>query len=270
MSAFVALLADASWRLLPAIGDDDRAELAAEVMADVLARGSNYMYVMSAALPVLPVPMSDDDLAADDKDLVADDDADLVADVLASLPCGDADMLADLHALRIPTPCRAKGLYVGDLRRGHVHTQHMRDARAVKLAKRDTETSKQENECVERAWNDMRLREADCLGDADDEIKQGNHWSFGGVIRNAFLQVGSSKSVRFGIDHMSRELAVAAAVSSAAIIRQHAWFNRKIDDMVSNAYSPCVIRFYDASPNRSQFGRMQQVLQPVAGYPWYD
>ena len=123
---------------------------------------------------------------------------------------------------------------------------------------------------MQRAWNEMRMHEADCLGNADDETKYGNQWPFAGVIRNALLQFGSSTSVRFGIDHMSRELAVVAAVSSAAIIRQHAWFNSEIDDIVSNAYSPCVIRFYNASPNCLLFGRMQQVFQPVARYPWYD
>ena len=64
MSASVALLADTCWRLLPAIGDDDGAELAAEVVADVLARGSSDIYDMFAELPALPVPcgpMSDDE-----------------------------------------------------------------------------------------------------------------------------------------------------------------------------------------------------------------
>ena len=198
------VLADASWGMLPAIGDDDGTD---EVVQDVLdanlAPRRCDLDDMFAGLPGLSAELDygstdigDDEergpvLAGGAQGLVQGGDADLlVADVLDSLPClpGD-DMFTALPAL-IPTPCRSRGMYVGALRGGLMHMQHVRDLKVKKVVERDLAATRKDGACVEDAWNAMRLRDGDCVGDSCQQHQpQSNQGSFGGVIRSAFLQV---------------------------------------------------------------------------------
>ena len=125
---------------------------------------------------------------------------------------------------------------------------------------------------LQRAWNDKRLRAGDCVGDAVGDLAglHPNQWSFGGVLLNAWQQIGKSKVLRAGIDGIHRALGVLVTVASALNECQNMFIEDEVDD-IRRRGSPFVLtRHYDCTPIRVLFGSLQDEVMPYARYAHFD
>lgn len=144
-----------------------------------------------------------------------------------------------------------------------------------RLEKENTQLES-ESVALKNAWNGERLRQGDMVGPHLESPEKGsklhaNMWLPSSVLRTAWLQPGKApKTLRNGLDALTRENAVLTTVSGAACIEQDEWVSQMIDKIVANGESPVFIKYYDATPRLVSFGRMQAALFPHARYSWFD
>ena len=166
---------------------------------------------------------------------------------------------------------RGAGLsaFTGDAYRGNGHAAYMR---ACKKAK--GEAAKLAGEVaaaapLQRAWSEERLRVGDHVGDASsaEQHLHPNTWSARSIVVAAWRQIGKNKVLRAGLDGHHRALDVLTTVSATAFQRQQCWVKAKVQAMLASEACPVINKFYDCTPSRVGFGRLQPVLMPHARYP---
>ena len=121
------------------------------------------------------------------------------------------------------------------------------------------------------AWDNERRRHGDHIDLGDEEKKEDRHhrnfWSVASVLRAAWQQVGSVKTMRKGVDGLHRELSVLSTCSSAAWELQRRWVADVAADVRRNQRCVAVFQYYDATPRQMWFGRCQRFLTDCARYP---
>ena len=155
----------------------------------------------------------------------------------------------------------------------------MRECKEKKALETQAETERQEKKALEGAWNQQRVRAGDMVSDgpssssamADGGRRHANQWLMDGVLRAAYQQVGQKKTVRYGIDSVDHELAVMSTVAGVGRCLQETWLSETIESEIAVAQRcPFINRFYDCTPVRLTFGRLQSTLMPLARYHWWD
>ena len=168
---------------------------------------------------------------------------------------------------------RSLNAYTGDNYRSQSHSQYLVQCKRAKQAERKLQDKDKSTVAIESAWNAGRVRVGDHVGahpDADGERKpHPNQWPMQGVMTSAWRQVGSVKTLRTGVDAMSRELAVLSTVASAALDAHKDYVDNKLASFRRRRLSLAINLFYDASPRLVHFGRLQSALMPHARYPFY-
>ncbi len=128
-----------------------------------------------------------------------------------------------------------------------------------------------ERSTIAGAWNRERLRFGDKVADADQASSSrkphANLYDPRLVLKNAWRQIGMSKTVRCGIDGVSRELGVLSVVSSLLEQRQAAFLSGQLAGISG---CPVWSLFYDTTPVRLGFGRAQDSAVPNARYSVKD
>ena len=94
-----------------------------------------------------------------------------------------------------------------------------------------------------------------------------NTWSARSIVVAAWRQVGKNKVLRVGLDGHHRALDVLTTVSATAFQGQQCWAKAKVQAMLASEACPVINKFYDCTPLRVGFGRLQPVLMPHARYP---
>ncbi len=88
-----------------------------------------------------------------------------------------------------------------------------------------------------------------------------------GVLKQAWLQPGKSKTLRVGVDGQHKSFDILTAVSAAVWMEQSEFLAQKIASIKAQNIVPVISRFYDCTPMRLGFGRLQPQLHPHALYP---
>ena len=106
------------------------------------------------------------------------------------------------------------------------------------------------------------------VGDAraDEQGAHPNQWTAGGVLTNAWRQLGKSSTLRVGLDGQTRGLSIVAGVAGALVAEDRECTQRFVQMLRDEALCPVIHRHYDCTPMRMAFGRMQAELMPVARY----
>jgi hypothetical protein len=121
------------------------------------------------------------------------------------------------------------------------------------------------NKGLKTHWNSQRLREGDKVGNSDVKLHP-NQWDPAPLIKRAYAMLGKGHAAREGIDGEHNHLAVASTVASVLQCCQDDYIQQNVRDTCDLGFIPFVQRFYDCTPNRMKFGRMQQLLHPHARY----
>ena len=96
---------------------------------------------------------------------------------------------------------------------------YIRQAKEIKREKAKRLQGQAEVAPLQQAWNQERVRAGDYVGGQGgrDEEHHANMWPVMSVQTSAWRQIGSaSKTIRSGVDAMSKELAVLAVMSAAS------------------------------------------------------
>ena len=217
-------------------------------------------------------PVDADPTAVPDNSRLGDAEALLVEMGFSSFR--ESDAMSSIPALGRGTKRCASGLFAGDLHRGTLHSRHMLAAKREHAYARDKAAKEAETQPLRTAWNRERQRYGDHVGKDDGESRERkphpNQWPSTSVMTSAWRQVGSNKTMRVGLDGLSKELAVLTTVSGAAWQDQRDFVTRRVADMTQRCRSPSVLWWYDASPRQFAFGRLQEELMPLARYPYFD
>ena len=83
----------------------------------------------------------------------------------------------------------------------------------------------------------------------------------------AWRQLGKSKTARTGVVGQHRGLDIVTSVAGAARAAQLEYLDKQITHMRNAGARPVIHRFFDSTPVRLRFGRLQSELQPRARYP---
>ena len=179
----------------------------------------------------------------------------------------------DLWSLpEAPQHCNL-GRFCGERYRGDCHMLYLQQCRKLKRAQRQLADEAEKVTPLREAWNSQRLRMGDFVGEDQrlgDNAEHPNKWASAAVMTMAWRQVSGMKTMREGLDGMRRELSVLATVSSAAHKEQKTWAATKKQEIVDGRRSVAVFFFFDASPRRLCFGRLQDALMPHARYPYFE
>ena len=108
------------------------------------------------------------------------------------------------------------------------------------------------------------------VGKASSE-QAGSHpniYSLTAVLRNVWLQVGKIRLLlKVGVDGFTRALDLLTCVSSALHEEQKDYIDSRLQEVISHGGCPVILKFYDCTPIRMCFARLQDVLMPHARYP---
>jgi hypothetical protein len=120
---------------------------------------------------------------------------------------------------------------------------------------------------LEAAWNNERLRVGDHVGPSEGPELHPNQYSPTGVLHQAWVQLGKNKTLRDGVDGQHRSLEILSTVAAAASLEQADFVEAQLAAIRADGAVPVVAKFYDCTPLRVGFGRLQPVLMPCARYP---
>ena len=203
----------------------------------------------------------------------SDDERDLGDDVLRADELAAQFGDASRDALEALPGRKRHHLFDGPLRRGQAHMAYMRECKKVRRQERVVAEHRAKSSELESAWNAERMRAGDCVGDLPADCARAPHpnqWPAASVLRAGFKQLGDNKTLRSGLDGVSRELGILTAVSSAFWLEQESYLSAEMERVYEERVSPSVCKFYDASPRRMAFGRLQCQLMPHARYPIFE
>ena len=143
--------------------------------------------------------------------------------------------------------------------------QYLRNCKRLKLSSDKEETGVT---AIKSAFDSKILRSGDKVGEREerDLEKHPNQYDAAQVIVNGFRQVGNSKTVRQGVEGSTHELGILSSVSSAMGAAQKRFVASRVDALAKGRKNPVFARFYDCTPNRLRFGRLQEEIQPHARY----
>lgn len=146
---------------------------------------------------------------------------------------------------------------------------YVRACKRTRRAERGNEELRASSSALEAAWNSQRLRSGDFVGAAEEEQSgmQVNQYTPGGVLRQAWLQLGKNRTLREGLDGQARSLDILACVSAAMRLEQVDFARHQLDHIVAERSCPVIAKFYDCTPMRIAFGKLQQQLVPHARFP---
>ena len=116
----------------------------------------------------------------------------------------------------------------------------------------------------------MEFDIADSGAGGNHEWDHVNRYEASGVLTTAWKQVFGNRLMRAGCDASHRELAILSTVSSAAGREQEKWLASMLDNLGVEGQPFALFRYCDTSPRRFAFGRLQDALQPLARYPFWD
>jgi hypothetical protein len=162
---------------------------------------------------------------------------------------------------------RHEGAFVGDGYRGKGHSQYLHACKRQRLAEKEKEEQEAEAAALEAAWNSERLRSGDLVGQSDGASLHMNQFTLTGVLKSAWLQLGKNKVLRVGVDGQHRGLDILAAVSSSIWLEQSDFVKQRLSEIQLDGRIPVVSKFYDCTPMRLAFGRLQPQLHVHARYP---
>jgi hypothetical protein len=121
------------------------------------------------------------------------------------------------------------------------------------------------------AWNRERLRFGDKViesGQASSSrAPHPNLYDPRLILTNAWKQIGKNRTLRSGVDGLHRELGTLSTVSSLLGQRQDRFIQEQIDGITG---CPVWSLFYDTTPVRLAFGRVQEAAMPFAKYSVQD
>eukprot|EP00959_Pyramimonas_sp_CCMP1952_P114994 2404067-Pyramimonas_sp.AAC.1 len=176
-----------------------------------------------------------------------------------------ASLTRGLHLVS-SSPTSSKSSFSGSLYGGPAHSQFLHACKRLKRSEDQRREDADAYEPLQTAWNEERLRSGTMVGHGDHALHC-NQYSPHQVLINSWLQIGKNKCLREGIDGHHRGLDMVAAVSAAAIEDQTEWLSAELSRMQCLRASPVISKFYDCTPHRFRFGRLQAVLHPHARYP---
>ena len=124
-----------------------------------------------------------------------------------------------------------------------------------------------------RPWNGHVLRAGDQLDIGGSGSLDGhpNKFLTSGVLHLAWCSIGKNLVARSGVSGcQGRGLAITSTVGSIVAETQHVFGDVEIDRLcISNAV-PTILKFYDATPSRVRFGKLQDIIMPWARFPVWD
>ena len=195
---------------------------------------------------------------------------DLFEDLQASSSTAGTGVLQSLFGRAAHAP-KAKGAAPRN-KRSTEHGLYLNACKRAKASEREVEQRDTERAPVFSAWDQERLRAGNQMGAHHAYHKTGSQWTFHGVLRSAWLQLGGIKTLRHGgIDSLHNELDTVCAVAAAGGRAQTEFVQTSLAKMTAARDSTLVVqRFYDATPARVRFGQLQEFMEPIARYPLFD
>ena len=160
-------------------------------------------------------------------------------------------------------------LFDGVEYRGKRHMNFLVERRKRLKAERDTARVEKERKQVYDAWDSRVTRRGDMVSHAATSGLAGNRsneYRSEAVLRIAWRTLGKDVLEKTGVEGSGHGLAITSAVSSAVSHCQDVFCDDEIAGLPSTVV-PCIRRLYDATPSRVRFGRLQQVLHPIARCP---
>ena len=118
----------------------------------------------------------------------------------------------------------------------------------------------------------LRAGDTCAAGEDDAEASHPNQYLSPGILRLSWRSVGKDLVARDGVEgHGGRGLAIVASVSGAIEMVQEELGQLECDTVCENGVVPMMKRWYDLTPSRLKFGRLQDEVMPWARYPvWSD
>lgn len=171
----------------------------------------------------------------------------------------------DLRALRVQEPARPLG-FDGERYRSGAHIAYARACKRARTAEREQEGQREAHSALTAAWNSERLREGDKVGPGEQTLHP-NQWDPCVVLSQAWKQLGKTKTLRGGLEGQHRGLDIMAAVAAAASEAQREYIEEHVQRVMDFGACPVIHKFYDCTPARLKFGRLQSQLMPHARYP---
>lgn len=166
--------------------------------------------------------------------------------------------LAALPMTRAPKRSH-DGAFVGPANRSKAHMAFVRLARRVKMAQRSAAASAAASKGLRTAWNSMRLREGDTVGEPGEEAHAGrgrrNRWTIHGLLRIAFQAVGRVANLRAGLDGAHGTLRAVSGVACAAMLAQAREVRAHMARVTRPGAAHVIGRYYDATPLRVRFSQ---------------
>ena len=160
-----------------------------------------------------------------------------------------------------------RGAFAGAERGSFQHMKWVRECKRVRIAEQQQDLMRDNGSHLQHAWNAERLRFGDKVGEPDacDPLHP-NAWDPSLVLTSAWKQIGKDKSVRDGIDGERRSLDISACVAGAVAVEQREYIQAELAKLREMEGCPVFVRFYDCTPIRMRFGRLQEDLAPLARY----
>ena len=159
------------------------------------------------------------------------------------------------------------GAFLGEQYRTSAHSQYLHACKRARRGERHEADQRADHAALQTAWNNERLREGDKVG-SDDEGGgcHPNKFDPAAVLQNAWKQIGGvSKVLSVGVDGVRRALQILGCVAGAAHEEQREFIERRTAEMCERAVCPVITKFYDCTPWRLGFGRLQGQLQCTPG-----
>jgi hypothetical protein len=177
--------------------------------------------------------------------------------------------LLDISATSPPPNKKTKkGLFCNENYRSACHIQFLNDHRAIAKAERANTALRQGHASTDRAWNKERVRHGDTIGGTGDDFSiHPNQYNTPSILVLAWKQIGKNKVLRSGIDGIHRALTILVAVANAIDEMQSIWMRDETEDVRTRGDSLVITRYYDCTPVRLRFGRLQDQVMPHARYP---
>ena len=155
--------------------------------------------------------------------------------------------------------------FAGPLWRIAAHCQHLVACRKRKAAERKEAAVRRGSRKIAESWNQGRLRVGDeCdLVKGDDEVLWVNQIKPQQIMVQAWKSVGTHTTERIGLDGHRKGLAMLSATAMVLDRLQERWAAERRDSIVAGRHCPVIVRFYDATPIRVEFGKLADTLHDL-------